>query len=142
MHHVNRLLSAHVQTIIKKMPSPSARIFLLQVLFLVTGMISTLGAQWLKYRGAADSLSFLTVLSIYIGMSLVAVLPHSKLKHQPPQQRPINTSSHLHLVDKIALLFIDWRVRLRSHIASFGPVNHMGVMAISVIDVASQLVSI
>ncbi|KAJ3054286.1 hypothetical protein HK097_002168 [Rhizophlyctis rosea] len=54
------------------------RIFMAQLVFLVTGLISTLGAQWLHYRGAAESRSMLPVLATYLGMAAVALLPSDK----------------------------------------------------------------
>ncbi|KAJ3145587.1 hypothetical protein HDU86_000864 [Geranomyces michiganensis] len=56
---------------------PSARTTVLynQAIFLVTGLFSTLGQQWLHYRGAADSRSMLTILVTYLGMLAVYVLP-------------------------------------------------------------------
>lgn len=52
------------------MPSSklSARqILFQQTIFLATGLVSTLGAQWLNYQHAADSRSLLTVLCTYLG---------------------------------------------------------------------------
>jgi hypothetical protein len=39
--------------------------------FLVTGIVQTIGAQWLYYQGAAHSFSFLTVTAAYLGMMMV-----------------------------------------------------------------------
>ena len=63
-----------------------------------------------------------------MGMSLVAVLPNPKRKaaHIPVDHYSADS----------------WVMRLRRHIASFGPVNHRGVVIISVIDVISQLIGV
>lgn len=84
-------------------------VILHQVGFLLTGLCTTLGVQWLFYRGAASmdailcmiekiliifdltaSMSLLPQLSNYIGMLLVGffipVLLKRKLKYKPIQQ--------------------------------------------------------
>ncbi|TPX72702.1 hypothetical protein SpCBS45565_g00014 [Spizellomyces sp. 'palustris'] len=48
-----------------------------QFVFLATGLISTLGGQWLHYKGAADGRSMLTILATYIGMVTIHLLPEA-----------------------------------------------------------------
>lgn len=58
------------------MPKTSLRTILFnQAIFLATGCVTTLGTQWLRYRGAADSKSLLTVLCSYLGMICIVLLP-------------------------------------------------------------------
>ncbi|KAJ3122214.1 hypothetical protein HK098_003014 [Nowakowskiella sp. JEL0407] len=52
-----------------------ARVLGNQALFLGTGLVSTLGAQSLFYKGAADAQSMLTILSTYVGMVAIALIP-------------------------------------------------------------------
>ncbi|GAN06959.1 conserved hypothetical protein [Mucor ambiguus] len=53
--------------------STSYQIILHQIGFLLTGLCTTLGVQWLFYRGAATSMSLLPQLSSYTGMLLVGL---------------------------------------------------------------------
>ena len=46
-------------------------VFIHQVIFLFTGLLSTLISQWLSYKKAADSWSLLTVLATYVGMAAI-----------------------------------------------------------------------
>ncbi|OZJ04782.1 hypothetical protein BZG36_01843 [Bifiguratus adelaidae] len=45
-----------------------------QVLFLLSGLLQTLGAQWLYYQGATTGASYLTALANYVGMAGVGLL--------------------------------------------------------------------
>ncbi|GAA5803465.1 hypothetical protein HPULCUR_008947 [Helicostylum pulchrum] len=51
----------------------SVSIILHQIGFLITGLCTTLGVQWLFYKGAATSMSLLAQLSNYTGMLLVGL---------------------------------------------------------------------
>ncbi|GAA5809982.1 hypothetical protein MFLAVUS_003397 [Mucor flavus] len=51
----------------------SVSVILHQIGFLITGLCTTLGVQWLFYRGAATPMSLLTQLSSYTGMLLVGL---------------------------------------------------------------------
>ncbi|KAI9329129.1 hypothetical protein DFJ73DRAFT_964313 [Zopfochytrium polystomum] len=122
------------------------RIVLLQCLFLATGMMSTLGAQWLKYRGAADSLSFLTVLCTYLGMVLVALLPNPSSLPPSADTSSSSTSSSSSssvspsLPPSSALSLSSLLKSLKDRLDSFGAVAHRSVMIVAGIDVSSQLI--
>ncbi|KAI9101083.1 hypothetical protein DFS34DRAFT_591985 [Phlyctochytrium arcticum] len=61
-------------------PDKAVQVLWNQAIFLVTGLLSTLGMQWLNYRNAADAKSMLTVLATYIGMVAVFLVPSSGAK--------------------------------------------------------------
>ncbi|KAI9363076.1 hypothetical protein BD770DRAFT_469774 [Pilaira anomala] len=60
----------------------SISIILHQIGFLVTGLCTTLGVQWLFYRGAATSMSLLPQLSNYTGMLMVGLFIPVLLKRK------------------------------------------------------------
>ncbi|KAL9537247.1 hypothetical protein MBANPS3_011950 [Mucor bainieri] len=60
----------------------SYQIILHQIGFLLTGLCTTLGVQWLFYRGAATSMSLLPQLSNYTGMLLVGLFVPFLLKRK------------------------------------------------------------
>ncbi|KAJ3004276.1 UNVERIFIED_CONTAM: hypothetical protein HDU68_005199 [Siphonaria sp. JEL0065] len=98
------------------------KVVLYQLLFLVTGIISTLGAQWMKYRGASNSWSFLTTLCYFLGMFLVVALP-------PPnslQRQPIQPAKGV-------------VPQIKAHFDRYGPVSVKGTAMISVLEVGGQL---
>ncbi|KAI8593013.1 hypothetical protein BDZ88DRAFT_405206 [Geranomyces variabilis] len=64
-------------------PSVQSTVLYNQAVFLVTGLFSTLGQQWLHYQGAADARSMLTILVTYLGMSAVYVLPDPSKLNRP-----------------------------------------------------------
>ncbi|KAI8852898.1 hypothetical protein BC829DRAFT_47861 [Chytridium lagenaria] len=96
----------------------NTRILFNQFLFLITGMANTLGAQWLKYQHAAEALSFLTLLSQYLGMFLVVLLP-----------TPVPVKSTGNLVE-----------RVKERMGAFGEVSRGGVMAVAAFDVVGNMV--
>ncbi|KAJ3232835.1 hypothetical protein HDU77_000785, partial [Chytriomyces hyalinus] len=106
----------------------STRVLLFQLLFLATGMLSTLGAQWVKYRGAANALSFVTSLCQFIGMILVAALPPTKTDtdHQ-------TDPSSLHPNLSCLAPFL-------SYLRVYGPANIRGAAFISILEVAGNLI--
>ncbi|KAI7862780.1 uncharacterized protein EV154DRAFT_572909 [Mucor mucedo] len=57
-------------------------VILHQAGFLLTGLCTTLGVQWLFYRGAATSMSLLPQLSNYIGMLLVSLYHVTQEKNE------------------------------------------------------------
>ncbi|CAO3640094.1 unnamed protein product [Mucor fragilis] len=66
----------------KRSTSTSYQIVLHQIGFLLTGLCTTLGVQWLFYRGAATSMSLLPQLSNYTGMLLVGLFVPILLKRK------------------------------------------------------------
>jgi len=109
-----------------------------QTIFLVTGLVSTLGAQWLNYNKAADSRSLLTVMCTYLGMCCIHFMP-IKPKHQstsvPLREKPKHQSTSVPLRDLAS--------SSSTQIASTNQeshVNHMGVAMVAVLDVFGQVV--
>ncbi|KAI8615476.1 hypothetical protein BC830DRAFT_1168571 [Chytriomyces sp. MP71] len=98
------------------------------MLFLATGIISTLGAQWLKYRGAANSLSFVTSLMQFAGMVLVAALPPPETSRE---MKPIEASAYSG----------GWIITtIINHLNRFGPANVQGAALISIFEVGGNLI--
>ncbi|KAJ1538298.1 hypothetical protein HK405_013947 [Cladochytrium tenue] len=56
-----------------------------------------MGAQWLNYRGAADSMTFLTILCTYLGMAFVVFLPASPNSGPSAKPPPPRSGSQAHL---------------------------------------------
>ncbi|KAJ3075131.1 hypothetical protein HDU98_009081 [Podochytrium sp. JEL0797] len=110
------------------------QILLFQLLFLITGVCSTIGAQWVHYRGAANSWSFVTSLCQFLGMFLVACLPPPRIlsKHaavMPVATRPASfPASALHGV--------------KSHLDRYGPVSVRGAAVISIVEVVGNLINV
>ncbi|KAI9345596.1 hypothetical protein BDR26DRAFT_818175 [Obelidium mucronatum] len=109
--------------------NPQTRVLLYQLLFLGTGVVSTLGAQWVKYRGAANSWSFLTSLCYFLGMFLVVALP-------PPQTLQQNMALKPKEDGFANSLFH----RFKSHLDRYGKVTVKGTAFISVLEVVGNLI--
>ncbi|KAJ3416900.1 hypothetical protein HDV05_007958 [Chytridiales sp. JEL 0842] len=108
--------------------SPKSPLFVLghQAVFLLTGMVSTLGAQWLKYQGAADSRSFLTVWAIYAGMFLALFTPPSWTLSPTRKQVTLSTLG-------------SWR-EIKEVMDSMGPISHKAIAATAALDVVGNLI--
>ncbi|KAJ3227819.1 hypothetical protein HK099_000073 [Clydaea vesicula] len=99
-----------------------------QFIFLFTGLISTLGAQWLNYRKAADSRSLLTVLCTYLGMILIVFLPlESSENYKSTQISLKNLSSPEEKTKSLPL-------------PRKSGINHTGVIAVALLDVFGQII--
>ncbi|ORY50914.1 hypothetical protein BCR33DRAFT_498186 [Rhizoclosmatium globosum] len=105
------------------------RVLLFQLLFLGTGVISTIGAQWVKYRGAANSISFVTSLCQFMGMILVAALPPPKTLLAKPRTLTVQPSGS----------FLD---RIKSHLSLYGPVSIKGAALLSTLEVSGNLINV
>ncbi|KAI8924989.1 hypothetical protein BC831DRAFT_462799 [Entophlyctis helioformis] len=106
---------------------PQRRVLWNQLVFLATGLFSTLGSQSLYYRGAADARSMLTILTTYLGMALVFLIPpseHKQPKHQQHQQQQQQLPSS--------------RSRVRNHDLADNPA-HSTVLWLSALDVLGSL---
>ncbi|KAJ3218344.1 hypothetical protein HK099_005098 [Clydaea vesicula] len=101
-----------------------------QFIFLLTGLISTLGAQWLNYRKAADSRSLLTVLCTYLGMILIVFLPlDSNTPHKAPFPLKNMGSSTLQQKEE------------KKELSNYkSEINHTGVISVALLDVFGQIV--
>ncbi|KAI8822675.1 uncharacterized protein EV422DRAFT_524948 [Fimicolochytrium jonesii] len=82
---------AGVQPPILGQAAPTSKVLWNQILFLATGLLSTLGIQKLHYMGAADGKSMLTVLTTYIGMIAIILIPAPK-----SEKRRLSVSSVEH----------------------------------------------
>ncbi|RKP02768.1 hypothetical protein CXG81DRAFT_24556 [Caulochytrium protostelioides] len=69
-------------------PPSVSGVLIAQAVFLATGLISTLGTQYLFYLHAADARSLLTVLTTYLGMALVGLLPDPDAPAAAPGDPP------------------------------------------------------
>ncbi|KAJ3210882.1 hypothetical protein HDU83_002409 [Entophlyctis luteolus] len=112
------------------------RILANQALFLATGVVSTLGAQWLKYRGAANSWSFMTSLCQFAGMAAVAFLPPPVRAKQDVDftgDEEVSTAA----APSASASFVEL---CKARLARFGPVNIKGAALIAVFEVFGNLV--
>ncbi|KAI8814713.1 hypothetical protein BJ742DRAFT_784079 [Cladochytrium replicatum] len=106
----------------------AAGVFANQVLFLITGLFTTLATQWLFYMNAADSASMLTVLTTYIGMVAIALVPSRMVEHH-----------RKHEDDHIPIAGISHGQK-RTWWDEWGNVPHSSMFVIAVIDVFGNLV--
>ncbi|KAL9543268.1 hypothetical protein MBANPS3_008193 [Mucor bainieri] len=70
-----------------------------QVMFLITGLCTTLGTQWLFYHGAATGDSYLAQLAQYLGMVLVGLIIPILLRNKQKGYSRINQEEHGHDID-------------------------------------------
>ncbi|KAJ3192498.1 hypothetical protein HK101_006388 [Irineochytrium annulatum] len=96
-------------------------------------MANTLGAQWLKYAGAANSHSFLTILVQYLGMLSVIFLPLPV--DEAGVAPPVLDATPVKFRGKEGL----WQ-RFKAHVDSLGEVSHRGVLGVSVFEVGGNVV--
>ncbi|KAI8066273.1 uncharacterized protein B0P05DRAFT_475801 [Gilbertella persicaria] len=113
----------------------SAHIVLHQISFLLTGLCTTLGVQWLFYRGAATSMSFLPQLSSYTGMLLVGLfIPillkrkitayHTLFQEEEQQQQQLSSS-----------LFVQTG---NDKLDEEGLICHVSIIKLSVLEIISS----
>ncbi|KAI8981714.1 hypothetical protein BDF20DRAFT_818337 [Mycotypha africana] len=107
-----------------------------QVLFLISGLCTTLGAQWLFYQGAATGDSYLTQLAQYLGMILVGALIPSLLKSKQKQYQALNQEE----IDDEALSVEEQLTRNINNIPKFeeGPVSHKSVIKLACMDIVAN----
>ncbi|CAO3621135.1 unnamed protein product [Mucor hiemalis] len=140
----------------------SLYIILHQISFLLTGLCTTLGVQWLFYRGAATSISLLPQLSSYTGMLLVGLfIPillkqrrkmASQYKRIVEETVEINSRNKLNIPDVVLLsseqskhtLLVDSvdetdeeeeLEELPSFMKEEGPIPHLKVIKLAVLDI-------
>ncbi|KAI8348873.1 hypothetical protein BD560DRAFT_410515 [Blakeslea trispora] len=105
-----------------------------QISFLISGICITLGVQWLFYRGAATSMSFIPQLLSYTGMLLVGLfIPVlSKRRHDMMQLKVDSRNSETTLESL--------RVKTDDSIPVFheGPIHHWSIINLSVLDIVSS----
>ncbi|KAI8366640.1 uncharacterized protein BYT42DRAFT_587323 [Radiomyces spectabilis] len=106
-----------------------------QTSFLLTGLWTTLGTQWLFYKGAANSLSFLTQLSSYMGMILVGLLIPLLLRKRQEAYQAIRST----LVDMNGFeLESHDRVHNTGPIVIESPVYQRSVMKLAMVDIVAN----
>ncbi|KAI8974937.1 hypothetical protein BDB01DRAFT_728600 [Pilobolus umbonatus] len=102
-----------------------------QVSFLVTGLITTLGTQWIFYHGAATGDSYLTQLAQYIGMILVGSIIPLLLKNKKKGYNKVSQEDDdIHMVQISA----DTDHQPGEHYQE-GPIHHLSVMKLAILDV-------
>ncbi|KAI8391807.1 uncharacterized protein BYT42DRAFT_490813 [Radiomyces spectabilis] len=115
-----------------------------QLSFLITGLATTLGVQWLFYKGAASNDSYLTQLAQYVGMVCVGfIIPfllrnktayrslgseddHDESVHPRISMELLAQNSHNDEEEKSPRLYTE------------GAVNHFSVMKLSMLDVVAN----
>ncbi|KAI9265791.1 hypothetical protein EDC94DRAFT_634208 [Helicostylum pulchrum] len=104
-----------------------------QVLFLLTGLCTTLGTQWLFYHGAATGDSYLAQLAQYIGMVLVGLIIPILLKNK---QKGYHRLSQQAEEDGLHMVQIDTDVdHTKGDSYEEGPIPHKSVIKLAVLDV-------
>ncbi|KAI9245523.1 hypothetical protein BDA99DRAFT_527950 [Phascolomyces articulosus] len=119
-----------------------------QVSFLITGLGTTLGTQWLFYSGAATGDSYLIQLSQYTGMILVGLIIPILLSKQKQQYTSVATTDDTdELSNRISMDVLDEDEEKPAHITemettsnkiSDGPIQHKSVMKLALLDVISN----
>ncbi|KAG2222026.1 hypothetical protein INT45_003671 [Circinella minor] len=123
-----------------------------QVCFLLTGLVTTLGTQWLFYSGAATGDSYLTQLSQYTGMILVGLIIPILLSRQKQQYTSVATNDEADdLSNRISMDVLDEDEEKPAHLTepatsittkssqvSDGPIQHKSVMKLALLDVVSN----
>lgn len=108
-----------------------------QVMFLITGLCTTLGTQWIFYHGAATGDSYLTQLAQYIGMILVGFIIPLLLKNKQNGYQRLNEGEDHHMVqvngesDEPE----DHHNNALNGKYEEGPIQHKSVMRLAVLDV-------
>ncbi|RCI04878.1 hypothetical protein CU098_013151 [Rhizopus stolonifer] len=101
-----------------------------QVMFLLTGLATTLGTQWIFYHGAATGDSYLTQLAQYVGMVLVGLLIPTLKKNKEKNYKRIPQEEN----DTIQMSFVNTEEDKESGFQE-GPIEHTSVMKLAVLDV-------
>ncbi|KAI8083075.1 uncharacterized protein BX664DRAFT_339766 [Halteromyces radiatus] len=106
-----------------------------QVMFLLTGLMTTLGCQWLFYKGAATGDSYLTQLSQYLGMILVGLLIPSLLKRKSQTYSRLATHE-----ESIRMESLDDNDRNNEKATIYveGAVPHSSLLKMAILDVVAN----
>ncbi|KAI7890859.1 uncharacterized protein EV154DRAFT_243795 [Mucor mucedo] len=115
-------------------------VILHQAGFLLTGLCTTLGVQWLFYRGAATSMSLLPQLSNYIGMLLVGffipMLLKRKMSYKLIQQgddSPVLSSSCSIRSEQTMIDNLPTIEPLEE-----GPIEHLAIIKLASLDIIAS----
>ncbi|KAK4509276.1 uncharacterized protein ATC70_007626 [Mucor velutinosus] len=109
-----------------------------QVMFLITGLCTTLGTQWLFYHGAATGDSYLAQLAQYLGMVLVGLIIPVLLRNKQKKYSIINQEEHDHDIDMVQLNHPTQDEHIPTTAISQyeeGPIPHKSVIKLAVLDV-------
>ncbi|KAI9306682.1 hypothetical protein BJ944DRAFT_159471 [Cunninghamella echinulata] len=104
-----------------------------QLMFLLTGLITTLGTQWIFYRGAATADSYFLQLSQYFGMILVGLLIPTMLKKKTTQYT--NVPTHEEHVDMDVFNEADDNEKTTTHGYIEGKIQHSSIIKMSILDI-------
>ncbi|KAI9341287.1 hypothetical protein BD770DRAFT_330196 [Pilaira anomala] len=110
----------------------SISIILHQIGFLVTGLCTTLGVQWLFYRGAATSMSLLPQLSNYTGMLMVGLFIPVLLK------RKRQNDALAYIVDYFPSTLPNEEDVNKVWVQEDGPIDHFSVIKLAALDIISS----
>ncbi|SAL99950.1 hypothetical protein [Absidia glauca] len=106
-----------------------------QVTFILTGLATTLGCQWLFYHGAATGDSYLTQLAQYLGSILVGLLIPTLLKRKVDQYAHLPTHQEAIHLEGLNGADRDDQGEKDSGGYVEGPINHTTIIKMSVLDV-------
>lgn len=125
-----------------------------QVMFLLTGLCTTLGTQWLFYHGAASKFiqlfdisrlsacffqagdSYLAQLAQYIGMVLVGLIIPILLKNKQNGYSKLNqTTEEEEFIHDINMVQVETTPEITKNQYQEGPVPHKSVMKLALLDV-------
>ncbi|KAL0135958.1 hypothetical protein V8B55DRAFT_1551875 [Mucor lusitanicus] len=109
-----------------------------QVMFLITGLCTTLGTQWLFYHGAATGDSYLAQLAQYLGMVLVGLIIPVLLRNKQKGYSRINQEEHGHDIDMVQVNHPTQDEHIPTTTISQyeeGPIPHKSVIKLAVLDV-------
>ncbi|KAI8366893.1 hypothetical protein BD560DRAFT_400441 [Blakeslea trispora] len=99
-----------------------------QVMFLLTGLSTTLGTQWLFYHKAATGDSYLAQLSQYLGMVMVGLLIPILLRNKQKRYQQLNQQ------EDVAMASMTEEPSIAERYEE-GPVQHRSIMKLAVLDV-------
>ncbi|KAL0082685.1 hypothetical protein J3Q64DRAFT_1752680 [Phycomyces blakesleeanus] len=107
-----------------------------QLLFLLTGLFTTLGIQWLFYKGAATGDSYLVQLAQYLGMVMVGLLIPFMVRNRSKGYSSVPDDAVNEAEDiQMNPMHPEEREKL-GHVE--GPVPHRSIMKLAVLDVVAN----
>ncbi|KAI9499603.1 hypothetical protein BDB00DRAFT_794663 [Zychaea mexicana] len=119
-----------------------------QISFLLTGLSTTLGTQFLFYSGAATGDSYLTQLAQYTGMVLVGLIIPIILSRQKQQYTSVATTDDADdVANRISMDVLDedeekpaspTETTMKASKISDGPIPHKSVMKLALLDVMAN----
>ncbi|KAI9280748.1 hypothetical protein BY458DRAFT_500264 [Sporodiniella umbellata] len=104
-----------------------------QVMFLLTGLGTTLGTQWIFYHGAATGNSYLTQLTQYVGMMLVGLLIPTLKKRKEKSYKKIPQEEN----ETIQMSPINSEEAKDGGFQE-GPINHISIIKLTFLDIVAN----